>query len=224
MDQDVVRQAVYSGDVEASIAMIEQAQDPLVAMDLFMDAAAKTYWERKNLLGTVRLSSAALEFASKAAPSRELRERVKVITYNLGSFTWPGWDEPGITIDPVSQDEGMRAALMNLELAEELGGDPRSMAGAHWLIGAHHMAARRYAEADASFEAASGFSRQAGASGEELMAMGYRALIDILRGDSESGEAKLQEVIRLLKDTENGPFYGEQLDTALRVLGQSLPA
>jgi len=44
------------------------------------------------------LSQSIAEGSSSAAD--ELRDVAKRLAYNVGSFTWPGWEEPGIDPTP----------------------------------------------------------------------------------------------------------------------------
>ena len=48
--------------------------------------------------GVSRLLAAAA--SSEAEKAYTLRSAAKSLTYDVASFTWPGWDEPGIELGP----------------------------------------------------------------------------------------------------------------------------
>ena len=100
----------------------------------------------------------------------------KAIAFDVGSFCWIGWDEPGVTIDAAAATAGSRAAVFNLELAERLDRPSGPRSAAHWLVGAHALAAGDTTAAISAFETALRFARDAGDLELELLALGYVAI------------------------------------------------
>jgi len=105
------------------------------------------YWKRKDLAAVVALGVAGIEYALAAAAREgdaqvvnKLRSLAKGMSYDLGSFTWPGWNEPGF--DPTAEQGrlGLHAARFNLQLAVELGKPADRVRGAQWLVGAQLLA------------------------------------------------------------------------------------
>jgi len=46
----------------------------------------------------------------RSGQAKELKEGAKGVIYNLASYTWPGWKEPGIAIGPGEIAQGLDAA------------------------------------------------------------------------------------------------------------------
>lgn len=187
---------------------------------LELDAAArKAYWERKDLPGALRLlreaialGDAALNEPLSPADATTLKSAVKQACYNLGSFVWPGWGEPGIAVDDASRREGHAAALRNQALAIELDKPHIARGRAAWLVGAHELTAGDTAAAENAFGEARDLTTKAGEPAEALMCEGYRAL-------ALGSEAMWLHTIGRLADTEGGKDFVDQLEMVRRVLG-----
>jgi hypothetical protein len=162
--------------------------------------------------------SAAIE-AEDPARAAALLAATKGLAYDLASFTWPGWGEEGIVIRPADREAGRKAALLNLELARKLEKGDSALSAAHWLLGAHLLAAGEHERALSAFLTARVHSVKAGASREATMLDGYLGLALILRGERRDGEQALRGVIRTLEGEggEDADFYANQLRTAHRV-------
>ena len=87
--------------------------------DAYSEAMRHAYWEDRDLAGAIAISFAGisrlLAEAPAAGPERalELRSQAKRLTYDLASYTWPGWDEPGIIVTPPEMRAGYAAARAN---------------------------------------------------------------------------------------------------------------
>lgn len=164
------------------------------------------YWKAKDLPA----AKAKLEEGIALARSVGDAAEEKAMNYDLASFCWPGWDEPGIEIAEDDLAAGEKAADENLRLAEELKRDHGPMANAHFMVGAYQLARGRSTEAQASFrrqrEHASAAEDRAGV----LLAEGYLSLAS--RGTAEEAAGALRN-----SGLENGIFFADQLDTAARV-------
>jgi len=197
--------ALDRGDVPAAIEWIQSEDDPARVLAMFHGAIRHAYWSRKDVPMVAALGDAAFAFGRDFAGD-PLLGMVKAIAYDVGSFCWTGWDEPGIVIAGELAAAGARAADLNLALAEQLDRPDGPRANAHWLIGAHELAAGRRDEAVRCFEESARYARRGSDLGAELLAAGY---IAIARGESPDTEA--------FADVEDGDEYVSQLQTAARV-------
>ena len=169
------------------------------------------YWERKDLDEVVRLAREAIDGGSQSSDDKVLGW-TKAIAYDLASFTWPGWDEPGIVIEPDHLKTGMEAARANLDLAVRLQRSADKVGMAHWMIGAHHLAAGDLDAACASFLDAERLAEQASDAPGAALARGYAAL-------ASRDAPGFARATRELAAMEDGEGYVEQLETAARVFG-----
>ena len=214
-------------DTFAVIEFLDQQDDKLEVAKTYSELVKHLYWKDKNVPDMVALARAGIQFALAAGTAAakedvemalQLRSEAKSISYNLASFTWIGWDEPGITLDQTDQCFGLEAARMNLRLAFELDKGDMRISRAYWMEGAQLMSARDMAKSRESFRRASTYAARAGAEGGELIAQGFELLIDQLQ---EPQAIRSQEAMDALKDKltqlEHGQMYISQLDTAWRV-------
>ena len=104
------------------------------------------YWKRKELSNSLTIGFAAAEHALAEATRLEstdaqqaatLREAGRKLLYNCASFSWPGWDEPGITVGAPELAAGRAAADRNLALTLGLARGPLPLSRANWMVGAH---------------------------------------------------------------------------------------
>ena len=204
MDPSLI-DALNSGDVSAAVDWIQQEDDPARVLAMFHGAIRHAYWNRRDVDQVVALGEAAFAFGS-TFDDEALRGMVKSIAYDVGSFCWTGWDEPGIEISPRAAAMGRRAASLNLALAALLNRPAAACAAAHWLVGAHALAAGDPSAAIGSFEESARYAREGTDPGAELLALGY---IAIARGE--------QPVTQGFADVEDGDEYAAQLRTAARV-------
>jgi hypothetical protein len=201
--------ALNSGDVSAAVEWIRREDDPARVLAMFHGAIRHAYWNRKDVTQVVALGDAAFAFG-EAFEGDPLLGMVKAIAFDVGSFCWVGWDEPGIAIDADAAAAGARAAAFNLSLAERLDRPARPRAAAHWLFGAHALAGGDRPGAIASFEESARHARHGGDMGAELLALGY---IAIARGEEPD--------LHAFVGVEDGDEYAAQLRTAAHVFARS---
>ena len=197
--------ALERGDVSDAVEWIEREDDPPRVLAMYHGAIRHAYWNRKDTSMVVALGEAAFAFGA-SFDGDPLLGMVKSIAYDVGSFCWTGWDEPGVTIDERSAASGARAAALNLSLAERLDRPSEARAAAHWLVGAHALASGRRDDAIRAFEESARYARAGSDLGAELLALGY---IAIARGDEPD--------VSGFSDVEGGDDYIAQLRTAARV-------
>jgi hypothetical protein len=198
--------ALERGDVAAAVAWIQTEDDPARVLAMFHGAMRHAYWNRKDIAAVVQLGEAAFAFGGDF-PGDPLLGMVKAIAFDVGSFCWIGWDEPGIAIDDEIAAAGARAAALNLALAEKLDRPSGPRAAALWLVGAHELAAGRREDAVRCFEESARFARDGSDLGAELLALGY---IAIARGEPPDLDA--------FAAVQDGDECVTQLRTAARVL------
>jgi len=207
----------------AALAEVDVEAQP----DAYTEAMRHAYRQDKDLSAAMAIAWAGigrlLALAHVSEPSRalELRSRVKALTYDLASFTWAGWDEPGIVITPPEARAGCAAARANLEMARDLETAELPRARAHWMLGAHELAAGRPDDARASFEAAVSLSDAAGHEGaaEAALAGAFVVLADLTLGSAT--EADFTAALERLRSTPGGADLAGQVTTARDVLGSS---
>ena len=140
------------------------------------------------------------------------------ISYNLASFTWPGWGEKDLLITPADIEVGLDAARLNVRLVGELneGDTPHSIA--YWGLGAQLIAVQKYDEALKAFKKSKDYAHNAGEKLSELLADGYIGITMIVSGD-ESGQEILGETIKKLNaiGSEDALYFVEQFNTAMNV-------
>lgn len=202
--------------------LLESSGPPEQVADAYHRVAKDLYWKDKDLSSARSALALGIAYAVDQARSTtdpdlalDLTGRAKAMCYDLASFCWPGWNEPGIPIGEAEIECGEHAASENLRLAIELQRGDVPMANAHFMVGAFHLARSRFAYAHTSFEEFRAFAERAGDSGMALLAEGYLALADVLDGS----EADLNGIIERLRSqgVEHGQFFADQLVTAKRV-------
>ncbi|HLV79736.1 MAG TPA: hypothetical protein VKT32_05615 [Chthonomonadaceae bacterium] len=225
--RDFALDIYHAQDSCAAIAFLGRQPDPLEAARAYADLVSALYWQEKDLYGVIVMARAGIQHGLLAAAALEtedaslaetLRGIAKGLAYDLGSFTWPGWDEPGIAIAPAHLIFGLEAAKVNLRLARELNKGDLPVARACWLLGAHHLAAGDSEAARRLFAEATDHARAAGAEEEALLGAGYQALAATLASPTDpAGPDALASILAQLAATEPGKGFAAQLKTAQRV-------
>lgn len=176
-----------NSDLFTALAHVPAAGDPVATARAHHALIRDLYWKKKNLPSVVAVACAGIAGGLRASLDHtgesiepELLGIAKGMAYDLGSFTWPGWDEPGIAIGPTDLALGREAANLNLRLAVELLRGDLAISRAHWLVGAHQLAAGECGNARVSFAQAEPLARTAGKPAEALLATAYIRLAEAL--------------------------------------------
>jgi len=204
----------------AALAEVDLSAKP----DAYSEAMRHAYRQDKDLSGAMAIAWAGigrlLAMAHESEPGRahDLRSQAKALTYDLASYTWAGWDEPGIVITPPEARAGCAAARANLALAVELGKGQLPQARGHWMLGAHELAAGRPDDARASFEAAASLCYAAGPEGaaEAALARAFVVLTDLSAGSAD--DAELNAALERLRSVPGGADLASQVTTARTAL------
>lgn len=184
------------------------------------------YHKAKSIAQVLHFGGAGIHYCLAAAlaldgkddaAARELRLAAKRMATNAASFTWPGWDEPGVAIAPVQMRQGLALARYGVRQLHALDPTAAQLAYTYWFLGAQLLAHGEYAEALAVFEAARAFNQEHGADpAGRLMLEGYIGLTQLLAGQHEPGEAAFSAAVAALRacGSEDALFYAGQLVTA----------
>lgn len=218
------------GDTFQAFDFLESRYRPPQVVELYSQLVRSIYAEKKNIplmlaFGRQGISVALRDAKALQATDREtslaLQGIAKSIAYNLGSNTWPGWDEPGIVLTRSDIALGVDAAVLNLRLGKELQRGPEPMGNAYWLAGAQHLAGGRAPQALEAFTAAKVEFAKAGKPDYVLMTTSYLALTRRLVEETRAaGTAELQRALAELQQSpsDDAKFFAEQIRTAERIL------
>jgi hypothetical protein len=216
-------------DTFAAIEHLVKQDDRLATVKTFHEVMHHYYWKEKDLSRAIAFGRAGLQHGLTAALplqaqqpglADELRSAGKALAYDLASFTWTGWDEPGITITAADLRIGLDAARTNLRLAVELKKEPLPLSRAHWMRGAQQLAAGKLADAAQSFQQAATLAKASGTESEHLLSLGFVALVNVLQSQGKTGRDELEAIKTKLKQLEDGEFFVGQLDTAFKVFSK----
>src|SRR5690348_9280901 len=100
---DTALRALEEQDTFAAIEYLCRQTDTAAAATAFVELVRHLYWKQKDICRTVWIAQAGIQYAltSEALEAQDAEEAVQLrgiakgLAYDLGSFTWPGWDEAG---------------------------------------------------------------------------------------------------------------------------------
>jgi len=228
--KDKAIEIYVSQGVEAALEYIQAREigvSPVEHLQIFDQLLRHAYWQQKDLPAAIMVGQAGIQLGQSLAIAHpeqagEIMSQVKGIHYNLASFTWPGWDEPGIEIRPEQVQLGLAAAKENLSLAIELKKDALPLSRAYWMLGGMEIAVKDYGDAKGHFSQAEGLARQAGSEAEALLARGFEFLTGLFTNPDDTTLSKeLEEIKTALLAEEHGEFFVKQIDDAWRVFGRT---
>jgi len=190
------------------------------APDAFLAAARQVrqtlYWEKKDLASYVvvatHLLDTALTNARGASEAAEFfRARSLGLSFDLASFTWSGWNEPGIAVTPALQAVGLEAARLNLDLARQSNAPENVRKAAHFILGAQLLASGDAYEA----------IRIWSSSPDAKSTRAWVLLAKVVRGDDATElDAALEE---LLAQGGDAAETAKQVQTARAVFAPGSP-
>ena len=216
-------------DLLAASAYVLGLGDSQAVAVAFENLILDCYHKAKSIEQVLHFAGAGVHYCLAAAlahegtnPSaaKELRLAAKRMATNAASFTWPGWDETGVTISPEQMQQGLMYARFSVRQLHELEPTAAQLAFTYWFLGAQLMAHRQYADAQEEFAAAHGYNRAQGDDpAGRLMLEGYIGLTKLLAGDAACGESEFRTAVTALQalQDEDAQFYAEQLITARAV-------
>jgi len=225
-----IQELLRGGDSFAAIEHIQRHGAPPEVAARYESLVLDLYWKARDLAAVTVVGRAGILYClgqravAGIAPeiSAKLGQAAKGLAYNLGSFTWPGWEEPGIS--PTSDDVavGRDCAKLNLRLGIELKKPPLGVSKAHWLIGAHALASRDFELAEKEFQLAQDVLPASDKAAQELEPcnLGYFAVARLARNPADSAaQARFAEITARLgeRDDDDSREYLTQLVRARRL-------
>lgn len=232
-DRESVRHLADSvlaqADTEGLLVALHQVEargSARVGAKVYQELVKRFYQERRDLPRMLMVGTAAVRFclgeaakleATDGAGAQHLRNAAKVIAFNVGANSWPGWKDEGIEPEPSAQAMGLEMALLSLGLVPQLRLGANQLGNGYWLVGAHWMAAREFKKALEAFAEASRESDDAGNQSAAFMAKGYSALTDKLAAPAETNSFDaLQGALRELvaEGSDDAKAYAAQIETA----------
>jgi len=202
--------SLSKGDLDRLLDLLSTPEKLESALDEADKVLRDAYWQDKNLGIVAWLGQVILPLAYRPV-STEAKSKIKTISYNVASFLWPGWDEPGVIISKDQQDLGAQAAELNLRLADELDKPVIAKSRAHWMMGGYLLTQREFGRAAQSFATAARLAGDDGNRAEQLLSEAFRDLAT----NSPELKSRLAE-LRTLKD---GEAFAGQVLAAARVCG-----
>lgn len=196
------------------------------AADRYRTAMRDAYWERRDLAVSLAIGWAAVDRCFTEATAERTDGAgvhlhladAKGFLFDIASFTWPGWDETGITVTTDQARLGLDAAHHNLDLAVELDKDELPMSRAHWMVGAHLLTSGDLPAARAAFDRAAQHADRSGSAADVGLATAFGELASLSMGD-EGAEARLDAALEGLGSLDDGAVFVEQVNVARRVIG-----
>ncbi|MYB75498.1 MAG: hypothetical protein F4X83_00015 [Chloroflexi bacterium] len=224
-----VQSRVAEADLFAASALVLGVGDAQAVAVSFENLILDCYHRTKSVEQALHFGSAGIHYCLASAreldgnddtAAKEFRYAAKRMATNVASFTWPGWDEPGIAISADQMRQGLLYARYSVRQLHELDPTAEQLAFTYWFLGAHLMADGLYAEAQAVFASALAYNREHGDDPEgRLMLEGYVGLTKLLAGQEQCGDTEYCAAITALqaRDSEDAQYYVEQLMTARTV-------
>lgn len=222
---ETINAKIANENIYSAIDYINSVGNDTEVAKTYSMAVKKLYWADKGAKNLVLVGNAGINYLlTKASESKdtnkatELKSWAKTIAYDLSANTWPGWGDEGVIISKAEMYAGLHAAKLNLTLATELNKPKDKVSIAHWLLGAHYLADKNYAESANSFSVAINISSELNDHTSMQLNSGYLAITKILSGDNE-GKTALTKAINELEaiGSKDSEFYIQQLNTALKI-------
>jgi len=211
-------------DLLAASQYVTSLGDDTAVADAFSQLIGDVYYKAKSTEQVLHFGHAGVQYClTRAATLQDtdnkkagdLRYAAKRMATNVASFTWPAWQEPGITVTDTQVVEGLTFARAAVRMAKEQKLEPTKLAFTTWFLGAQLLANRKYDEALKVFnENAERYAAIGGQPESLAMNQGYAGLARILAGDRQAGDKAFDEAVNALKamDGEDAPFYAKQLE------------
>ena len=185
--------------------------------------AQQVFNEKKDLgayvlMARIVIQSSLSNAGSDSNKSAEFKDIAIRTSYNLAANTWKGWGEDEVEIGDQEAKVGLEAAEFNVKLAEELNLPPNRRKNGCWILGAHMLSAGNYDQAKEMFATSKDFANEADLPVDALMAQGWVHLCEILSNGASRDQLDAA-IEKLMESGEDGQFYAEQYETAMRVFG-----
>jgi len=228
-----IQELLRNGDSFAAIEHIQRQGASLEVATQYDALVRDLYWKAHDLPAVVTIGRAGILYCLGQAivadglsdDAKKLRSFAKGMAYNVSSFIWPGWEEPGIDPTPDDLQLGRDCAALNLRLAIELNRPPKAMSMAYWLVGAHALTSGDFDRAEKEFERA----HQVLTEPDEIKSLepcnlGYLAVARLCKTPSDpDAQAQFDKITADLaaRTDEDAKVYLPQLLSARRLYVRS---
>jgi hypothetical protein len=224
-----VQEIIEEKDLYAAQEYVTNLGDDRSVVNAFHFLVFDFYYKAKSLVHAVAMANAGIQYCMTRAAQVARTDKAQVgrimgaakaMASNIASFSWPGWDEKGITITPQQMRLGLEAAKFAMRIAIEQKYGPGKLSFSYWTLGAQLMANRKYEEAAQAFTSARENAEKQGTNAAgAAMSSGYVGLVKILAGDAEAGETLFAESLKALEKIGNkdAQFYAKQLRDVRKV-------
>ncbi len=214
------------GDKNAEVEdLISEVKSLELKCSIYSTILKEVYWLDRSATRVVHFGARGIQLALEEAKNLSskdpdlalsLKGWAKVMAYDVGANTWPGWGDQEVRISEDEMKFGLEMAKLNLGLTTELKRSNDRLSLAHWLLGAHLLAQSKNELACGAFEVAKEISLSTGEKIYVLLYDGYIALTDLLEG-KPSALTRFQRCLRALEDLKSSEAssYISQLQTAL---------
>ena len=221
---EVLSQSSATSVDSAVEAGFDSTADPIETLKTAAQTLEAAYWNDKDIAAVKRIAKLAIGWGLDKAkiggdPDRAVAilGLVKAIAYNLGSFLWQGWDEPGIALGDPEREAGEEAAALNLRLAVELRRDPLPTSRAYWWTGAYRLAARDFGSARAEFVRAAELAEGVNAVADGALNRAYDSLTAMLEDETSASRKDYECAMKDLALVADGADLVAQVRIAEKV-------
>jgi len=215
-------------DTFTAVEFLNQQPQPTDVAAAYNEILKVLFWKKRDINAVIALGRAGIQYSSDRAEaaaasgdmeqSYTLRSAAKQLSYNVASYTWPGWNETGVILNAVQVAAGLDAARQNLRLALELDKPDLALSRAYWMLGGHLLAAGTIIEAEAHYGRAQMYAHRAGEEAEEALSEAFCLLAYWLLDRGREERRRSYETARgRLSAYEDGPAFQQQLDNAKMV-------
>jgi hypothetical protein len=221
-----IQELLRTTDSFAAMEYIQRDGTPLEIAARYDSLVRDFYWKAHDLPGLVVVSRAGIMYClgqllvvgHSSDTVEKLGHTAKGMAYNVGSFTWPGWEEPGINPTLEHLAYGRDCARLNLRLAIELNRPPKGLSKAHWLIGAHALVTRDFELAEKEFQLAQDVLPASDPAAKEMEPcnMGYLAVARLCWNQSDAAARSCFEQITARLTAQNDEESQDYLSQLLR--------
>ena len=153
---DTVQSLSKEKDLYAASEFVLGLADESGVAEIFGNLVLDCYWKAKSTEQMIHFANAGIHYCLAKAcaddgieddSARELRFAAKRMATNAASFTWIGWEEPGVAISAEQMRQGLAFARYSVRQLHELEPTDAQLAFSYWFLAAHLIAEVSYEEA-----------------------------------------------------------------------------
>ncbi len=161
---DTVQSLSVEKDLYAASEFVLGLADESGVAEIFGNLVLDCYWKARSTEQMIHFANAGIHYCLAKAcaddgieddSAREIRFAAKRMATNAASFTWIGWEEPGVAISAEQMRQGLAFARYSVRQLHELDPTDAQLAFSYWFLAAHLIAEVSYEEALSVFVDAS---------------------------------------------------------------------